>query len=358
MYRVYTADGVPLHDPDLFESGYQCLDPTVVVELNKHGSFQAKLPPTHPRHGTLPRRQTYLGVSDGEKTIWRGRLIQSKRDTNNNETLYCEGAMAYLLDSVYRPFSLPEQMTPEAFLTLLLNNHNLQMPDSYRKIRLGTVTVTGTIYRASETAKTTWTLIKEKLLNSLGGYLRIRYEPDGNFLDYLSDFEEECSQAIEYGKNLLSITQEYDASDIISHLIPYGAKDDDTQERVDITSVNDGRDYITSDLIVGSYGRIWGTVVFDDITTPAALLTRAGRFLYNQQERAVITATAVDLSVLDASVEPFRLGAYTPMHSSPHDLNVRLICRKQTIPLMNLGAARSEFGTGAKTLTDLVGGNR
>ncbi len=132
--------------------------------------------------------------------------------------------MAFLLDTVIRPFDFPndDQFSSldydhdnviEYFLNWVLENHNNQAKD-FQKIKLGTVTVTDPnnyIARSSIEYLNCFEVIKTRLLELLGGYLRVRYELDEIYLDYIEDFTSDgkkagnklvCTQKIEFGENL------------------------------------------------------------------------------------------------------------------------------------------------------------
>lgn len=70
----------------------------------------------------------------------------------------------------------------------------------------------------------------------------------------------------------------------MSALIPLGAKkkatdeegnEKESDERIDITSVNDGKNYISDDAAVKEIGWIWKSEVWDDVTLPSNLLRKA-----------------------------------------------------------------------------------
>ena len=101
--------------------------------------------------------------------------------------------------------------------------------------------------------------IKSKLINTHGGYLMVRYTDTGKVLDYLAEFNERSIQSVEYGKNLLDVKISRDHTERITALIPLGAKKKTTDEegnevesneRVDITSVNNGLKYILDESTV------------------------------------------------------------------------------------------------------------
>ena len=103
----------------------------------------------------------------------------------------------------------------EFFLNWLIENHNSQVQD-FQKFKLGNVTVSDPnnyITRSEENYPNTWEVLKSKLFDSaLGGFLCIRYEEDGNYIDYLSEFTLTNTQGIEFGENLLDLKHKEDDS--------------------------------------------------------------------------------------------------------------------------------------------------
>ena len=92
----------------------------------------------------------------------------------------------------------------------------------------------------------------------------------------------------------------------ITALIPLGAKKKTTDEegnevesdeRVDITSVNDGLNYIYDDAAVKEIGWIWATEVWDDVTLPGNLLRKAKARL----AELIAGITSMELTIVDES---------------------------------------------------------
>lgn len=98
----------------------------------------------------------------------------------------------------------------------------------------------------------------------------VRYTDSGKVLDYLAEFNVHSIQTVEYGKNLMDFKITRDHTERIAAFIPLGAKKKTTDEegnevesdeRIDITSVNGGQNYIYDDAAVKEIGWIWTTEV-------------------------------------------------------------------------------------------------
>ena len=96
----------------------------------------------------------------------------------------------------------------------------------------------------------------------------------------------------------------------------------------------DGIDYVYSPEAVKNYGWIYKTVEWGDVTTPAALKTKGEKYLADIQfENMVIEAKAVDMHIVEGSIEAFRVGDKIRVLSEPHGLDRFFPLTKQTIYL-------------------------
>ena len=80
------------------------------------------------------------------------------------------------------------------------------------------------------------------------------------------------------------------------------------------------------------WGKIWGTVTFDEMTQTAGqnqtgLYSKGYYYLLDQINSALeITLTAVDMSLLDEDISAVRVGDVVQVRSTPHDFNKKMIC--------------------------------
>ena len=102
----------------------------------------------------------------------------------------------------------------DAFRGLLehfVTEHN-KCVEKQKQFTVGDVTVVDNndyVSYSCSSYSMTMDAIREKLINTHGGYLRLRYTPDGKVLDYLADFTEASLQKVEYGKNLTDVKITY-----------------------------------------------------------------------------------------------------------------------------------------------------
>ena len=272
MYQVY-CDSHLIYDTRV--DSLKLVNPKLDLELNKTGSFTFTIYPSHPHYAHLQKLKSIIQVYSNDYLIFRGRILNDDQGFYNEKAVSCEGELAFLLDSVQRPFD--SQGTPKELFEKLITAHNSQVDESKRFI-IGNVTVTDPndyIHRSDSLYKNTWTNLNDKLIDTLGGYVWVRHESDGNYIDYLSDFDALSSQKIAFGKNLIDISKITKGENIATAIIPLGANDEEKNERVTIASVNNGLDYIYDQEAVNKYGWIYKTVEWNDVTLPENLLAKA-----------------------------------------------------------------------------------
>ena len=356
MYQVY-CDGQLLHDPRLQE--YQLLSPSLSLELNKTGSFTFTQYPNHPMAGLVEKLKSVIEVKKDGVVLFRGRPLSSKEGFYRQQDYTCEGELAFLLDSRVRPFEMAGGVT-ELF-TYLINQHNEQV-DETKRFQVGTVTVTDPndyINRSNVTYETTWDILNTRLLNTLGGYLWVRHEADGVYLDYLADFPYMSTQRITFGENLLDYARTRDGSEIATALIPLGARLTDadgkqTEERLTISDVNDGKDYVYDQAAVEQYGWIFATQNWDDVTQ-AGNLKQKGLDALRGKIKTVdtIEMTAADLSQMDKSFDDFRIGQYVFVDSPPHGMDgEKFLVTKMTLNLSDPSQNKLIFGRVKSSFTE------
>ena len=335
-YKIYwrnpdSKENHLVHASNALDPALHVLEPTLDQAVNSHGSLSFKVLPTNPEYGSIRKLMTVVTVHDGDDLIFRGRVIETTQDIDGIVSVYCEGELAFLCDSVHTPFVYGgSTATPGDLFRRLIANHNAyttSIDNSNREklFTVGQVTIParkGYTYSA-DTARSTWDLLIDGLINQLGGYLRTRHADDGTtYIDYLADYTGTAQQTVEYGKNLLSLEDGIVGGDIITVLLPYGGKPEGVDARTTIESVNNGKSYIKADAeTIAKYRNIWGTQTWDEITDPGQLLQAAQSYLNAQKEALnTVSAEALDLSAVDAGMKPIYVGDYVRIISTPHGM--------------------------------------
>ena len=363
MYQVL-IDGRDLFYPG--DPEYTVLDATVKLQLNDSGTFECEVPVTNPEYGNIKNRISMIQVLKDEKEIFYGEVRESEKDFYGTKQVYAVGELVFLFDSI-QPQAKYQDMTSRQLLETWLNIHNSQVEDK-KKFYVGMVTVhdsNDSLYRFTN-QETTLDCIREKLCEKLGGYLRIRKVDGKRYLDLvtLEEYGKICEQYIEFGENLLDYSENVSASDLYTCVIPKGARLDESpieglEAYVDITSVNDGKDYLYSEDAVAVYGWNRCVVSWDDVTEPANLKKKGQDWLKdNQFETMVLELTAADLSMLDSSIESFELGDTVPVYSKPHGMDRTFPVQKLEFHLLDPSQDKLELGSTMKlSYTDQNKGN-
>lgn len=356
MYTIY-SDGNAVYSPLLANDGYCVLSPKLSVELNKSGSLSFILPPTNVMYDSIQKLKSIITVLQDDEEIFRGRVTHDEKNFYNQKEVYCEGELSFLVDSVVRPYSFQGGVT-ELFAKYL-SDHNSQV-DPEKQFQVGIVTVTDPndyITRESSDYPKSLDEMKAKLIDLLGGYLRPRLENGTRYLDYVTDYGSVSDQVIEFGVNLLDLTEYISAEDVFTVLIPLGAEQEDSEGsstgRLTISSVNNGKDYIEDETAVELFGRIWKVQEWDDVTVADNLLAKGTEALQSGIEMAVsLSIKAVDMHLLNVDMSRIKLGDQVRVVSVPHKLDKYFLCSKISYDLANPGNTVYTFGLNFSSLTD------
>lgn len=350
MYQVL-IDGRDLYYPG--DSEYAVLDAVVKLQLNDSGTFECEVPATNPEYGNIKNRISMIQVLKDEKEIFYGEVRESEKDFYGTKQVYAVGELAFLFDSI-QPQAKYQDMTSRQLLETWLNIHNSQVEDK-KKFYVGMVTVhdsNDSLYRFTN-QETTLDCIREKLCERLGGYLRIRKVNGRRLLDLvtLQEYGKICEQPVEFGENLLDYTENVSASDLYTCVIPKGARLEESpieglEAYVDITSVNDGKDYLYSEEAVAVYGWNRCVVSWDDVTQPENLKKKGEDWLKdNQFETMILDLSAADLSSLNSDIESFELGDSVPVYSQPHGMDRTFPVQKLELHLQAPSEDRLQLGS-------------
>ena len=361
MYKVY-CDNFLLYSDS--HKDYKVVSPKLELELNKAGKFEFSIYPNHPYYGLIRKMKSIIRVLHNDILVFRGRVLNSEKGWINESKVTCEGELAFFNDSIIRPYDYISngQITVSDFLAFIINEHNSQV-DGDRQFKLGTVTVTdgdstndeNLISRSNSDYSTAWETISKSLIEMLGGYLIVRHEADGAYIDYLANINVLSSQTVEFGKNLTDVIKSVKGEDLYTGIIPLGAKDEEGN-RITIASVNGDLDYLVNEDQADVYGRIFKTMTWDDVTEPANLLTKAQSHLTSiGMLTETIELKAVDISPLNDDINSFRLGTKVRVHSSPHGINETFTIEKLSIDLMKPESNKLTLGATRKTFTEQSG---
>lgn len=317
-------------------------DPDVKLVVNGVDSFSFAIYPQHPLYKEITCKVSRVKIWRDSKLLFYGEVTGYSQDMYGIRTYDCEGALAWLND-LHFAYAI-SGATPKEVLYWYIKLYNQKLRDKSKSFELGTVTIhraltqsgtEGTIARSSGVYPSFWEEIQDKLLDSFGGILRVRYvgsDTCAGYIDWLAIPDGTCSQDVRYAKNLLNCDWTYDCTALATAVVPLGKRKDssgDNEVRLTIDKADDGDatfmiQYMTGtdDLVksgnmvysksrMKKYGLIQQAVTFDDITDAGTLAYQGAVWLrQNGKAASTIRAEAIDLADIDESVEHFTHGDY------------------------------------------------
>lgn len=365
MFYIY-ADGKLLNQP--LEDTLIVSSPKLTLEIGKSGSFEFSVPPNNIHYNNLHKLKTLITVDLDETELFRGRILSHDRNFNNVKKIFAEGNLAYLVDSVQKPEKYIG--TTHQLFRKIIAAHNAQM-NAEKRFTVGNITIedrsivisgqsediedleTGSFdYRqiainsTSSEWLTTFDYIESCLIEYCGGYLRTRRDGDTTYIDLVEDYGNTASQEIELGTNIMDITEEATAEEVFTVLIPIG------DDNLTIASVNGGSEMLEDAEAVALYGPIVKTKVFENVTQASTLMENAQRFMADHENVPItFTIKAIDIHLIDPSVQEIHIGDKVHLKSSPHGIAGAFTCTKIEYDLENPANNTYTFGNPKQTLT-------
>lgn len=373
IVKIYN-DGVPL---EIQNESIKLKSGNVVKGINAIDSFSITLLPNNPGFSRIRDKKTLVTVYNTNKNRFEfhGRALYSAPSMDSNglitKAITCESFFGFLCDSEQK-YVEERNWTVRGLLEHLINRHNSQV-EGYKRFEVGNVSSdldpNNNLYVGIQRKKT-WETIKEKLLDKLGGEIRFRVVDDVIYIDYLTKIGAIRATAIELSRNMKSITQENDPTAYVTRLIPLGCKltkevtstDEEgnettetveTEERLDISSVNHGLDYIVDEDAERVYGINVHSETFDDITTASNLFTRGQQWLAeNNRVKVKYSISALDLSLLGLDIDDFDVHNYHPIINPLLGIDDTARIIKKNIDICDETSSTIEIGDNFKTFSD------
>jgi hypothetical protein len=358
LFRVF-VDGAVFYHPSL--SKLAITEARISEDAESIDSLTLSAPHNHPYLSSIMPMQSVIVCKKNDETVFEGRALDDGSDFYNTHTWTCESCLAYLKDTVQPPYSY--KGTLRGLLEYFISVHNEAVEDK-KKFTVGNVTVTDDndyISYSSSGFSVTLDAIRDKLIKTHGGYLRVRYTDNGKVLDYLADFSTHSLQTVEFGKNLLDVKISRDHTERASALIPLGAliketdaegQEIETNRRVDITSVNDGKNYVYDEDTVSEIGWIWTSETWEDVTLPGNLLRKAKARMQELAKGVTsMELTIVDESDAGADIGDIRARMYVRCISKPHGIDGTYLCLSRTVDYLNPAGNTITIGASGITLS-------
>ena len=377
MY-VLTYAGNTIHDPR--EEGVQISAGKLVEESGQSPTLSFTVQPTHPLWRAFNResvmnteREIELTEHETQKILFRGRIRKVSMSMNGSIDVTCEGAMAYLNDTTVRPYKTYDTDEIDCEINApakagklfewFIDQHNSRVSNRCEKFKVGINAGVnfGALQRGTGTRPTTLKEMREKLTKLCGGYFRVRYVGEDNYLDWLNtDGSSEAAQSVELGQNLLDLNTGADGKDIYTAIVPVG-KTGEGEDEKDVT-IDDEHAYvgggydIIGDAVVDTamaerYGVIEKLMEYDHLNQPQALADKAVADLAAGKLSDSITVSVTDLHYADPTVQQIDYLQRVQVTSEPHGIDRMMLCVGRTINLVDPKATRYSFGAIEGTLT-------
>ena len=356
MYKVnlkLNGQEYPIHDDvSKLTSG------SVKQGINSIDSFSFTILPNNFGFNKIQDFKTLISVYNEKRKRYefQGRVLYSSNSMATNglitKSVVCESFLGYLQDS-RQEYVYEQNWTPTELLTTLLATHNSQV-EPEKQFIVGEVFSDENIYVGIQ-RESTWDCIKKKIIEKVGGEIQLRVGDDCMYIDIVKERGARRSTTIELSKNMLSITKESDPSSYITRLIPLGAKiSEDGEERVDITAVNNGLNYIDDELAIANFGIHIEYEYWDDVHEPDILLTKARNFLTeNNKILQKFKINTLDLALIDIDIDYIDVCNYYPIKNGLLGIDDTLRVISKTIDIIDEASTNVEIGDNFKTLSDL-----
>lgn len=332
--RIY-ANGELLYSTAANDDKSALISPQVKAEIGKAGSLTFTILPTHPMYNDLQPFKTFMRVTIDGNEIFYGRVLDVSRDMYNQKNITCEGDLTFLMDSICTPGDYNK--TPSEMLSQIISWHNA-MVEGAKKFTLGTISEN--IGMRNNTVKfdvsnytTNSDLLETELIGYYGGYIRTRANPNQNgrrIIDWIQERDYSSNQVIEYGSQMLDLTNNEAANDLFTVLLAVGDGNSKDGSSYDFPT----QKIYVDDVIPGSnatatYGLITHVESFSGISDTDDLQRLGEEYIRNHYDPypTELTVKAIDLHMLEPNeVETIKVGDTVKIQSTPHNLSKRLMC--------------------------------
>ena len=114
-----------IYDDTSLDDRLVLIDPKLSLEDSTAGKFEFTMPITNIAYGLIGRMDTEIRVFQNGDEIWRGRVLEEEVDFNNRKSYTCEGALAYMNDTVIPPKEW-QNYDIRGLIRAVVDNHNAQ----------------------------------------------------------------------------------------------------------------------------------------------------------------------------------------------------------------------------------------
>ena len=375
-----------LYDNQLLFDPYtddRITDTKLSSKLNAASYFDFTISSTHSLYSKIEERAGEVRIYFNNLILFKGEITKIEEDFDGNYSVSCTGVLDYLTATRVRPYSTVEGEQPlkapssyDGYFQWLIDQHNSNCLDSRKRFSVGVnqgnmLDKNNYIYRSSEQRPTTASEIEDKILNSAGGYLFVRYQDDLNILDLYADVHDVNTQIIDYGVNILDFTKTTTTETQYTAVVATGYTPDPPEGQTDVKmkpitleGCADGGTPYSSTIVkmgdrvydveaVARYGYREYYVSNTDIKTYDGLLYYACKTLNTLLSPALtISVKAVDLAlIMGDKYKHLQLGQAVRFRSKPRKVDEYLMVNSIDLDLMNPDNTTFDLGASYDTLT-------
>ena len=421
-------------------------NPKLIKEVNSLEQLTFKIYPNHPNYSKLKIKESIIKVYQDDKIIFKGKIVKEKLNFDKSKDITCEGLLGTLADNRFNDIRYIKGiidsgyiMGPQIFNCRLgpteknvhhgwfeevVINYNNLFCKTIDRLNIGKVcpTVpknsplkTSLNYRFNfmqtvgglpiDMAKIVIEKIKDKTLLEVLKFLIENavymtdgttsyplkyffptYDENNTYLNIYTEYDlinQENSQEIVFGENMIDLVIEEDSSNIVTAIVPVGtvsvtdSEGKESQEEVELTYWAPGshqyeknediylsRKFMYSRSGVDKYGWILGdskASTFDMGKTQGAekdqknLQKLAASYLYKQGSRIkeTVTVNAVDLSYASGYIaEAFEFLKYVTIRAPKHSRTLHYLITKVELNLLEPEKNKITFNQTRNTTTD------
>ena len=333
---------------------------------------------THSLYNVIAEKAGFVYLYWDKELLFFGEIESIETELEGDKSVSCNGALAWLSDTVVRRYStiegeedLTAPSSPAGLFQWYITQHNEHVKDSHKQFSVGVnqgaaLDTNDYIYRSSTSIPETWAEIEDKLIDSLGGYVFVDYDP--LTINWYADVHDKNTQIVDFGVNITDFSKTIDTSSQYTAVRPQGAtpeKEDGATEDpkpITIESLPDGGtsdagitksgDVIYSVDGVTRYGYREYAYSNTDCETQEGLLTSAIKALNNLLSPTLsVTVKAVDLALYMDGYTHLKVGQAVRVRSKFHNIDEYLMVNSITLDMQDPSNTEYELGADYDSLT-------
>lgn len=230
QYDIYCDDKL-MHSSIVPDNAWHVIDPVLNLQDSAAGSLEYTLPSFNAMYGKVQMMMSTISVRCNGKEIWEGRPVSFKEDMWLNHPIVCEGELAYLND-IYQIQAKYENVTLTSLIMQVIAVYNERAAEN-RKFVVSYVEEDPKYMSDLLTVDIPFQPTLETINNicktyGLHVYMDNIWE-DGvktRRIKFTNDngLGENVTQKIEFGINLVEYAKSYNFSELVTYVLPLGAK--------------------------------------------------------------------------------------------------------------------------------------